>query len=115
MDTIQDIMDILRYLGSTRGNCGRKRTAAAIAMACENEDRLASIKREIYEVVGKKFGCEASAVERNIRTAAKNAWGKRARLVEIAGYDPERRPTAAQFVEIVSTHILRKKAEGALD
>lgn len=111
MDVTQEIINILRSLGSIKASRGRCRTAAAIAMAYENEDRLAAVIKEIYQVVAERFGCKWTAVERNVRTVAKRAWDlKKAQLVEIAGYAVDGPPTAGEFIEIISSHIRRKRA-----
>lgn len=109
MDMTQEIIDILRSLGSTKAGKGRTRTVAVIALAVEDEDRMEAIGKDIYQVVGEAFGCEGSAVERNIRTISRNAWNyKKARLKALAGYDLDDPPSAKEFVDIVSTHLRRK-------
>ena len=102
-------MDILRSLGNTEAAKGRKRAAATVALAVEDEDCLLSITKSVCQVVGELAGSSWTAMERSIRTVAARSWKKRDRLQKLANYDLDRRPTAGQFIKIISTYILRKR------
>lgn len=107
-ELIREITDVLRTLGSTRPSRGRFRTVAAIALACEKEDRLTAVTNEIYRAVAREHGCQWSAVERNVRTVANRAWNQRKeRLTEVAGYTVDGPPSAGEFMEIVVSYLQR--------
>lgn len=103
-----NIQDTLRPLGITRCYKGFRHTAYAIKLAVENEDRLESITKGIYMETAVYFNCKWTTVERNIRTAVSRAWKvNRPRLCEMAGYPLTCTPTTSEFIEIVSSYIIR--------
>ncbi len=114
------IQDILRLLGVTRCYKGFKHTVYAIQLAVTDDTRLETITKGIYMETAAHFGCKWTAVERNIRTAVLRAWQINPELIcEMAGYPLDTAPTASQFIEIVSSHVLRSlppdsKPEGIL-
>jgi len=96
------VQDILRSLGITRCYKGFKHTEYAICLAIQDESRLEAITKEIY------FECNWTAVERNIRTAVSRAWSVNPDLLcQMAGYPLESEPTSSQFIEIISSYIIR--------
>ena len=103
-----EIKDLLRELGVGSQYCGCHRAAIAISLAMENERRLPSITKEIYQAVALECGCSVSAVERSIRTVIKRAWRCNPnRLMEIAGYPLAQPPTASEFIDIATNYLLR--------
>lgn len=102
------IQDILRQLGITRCYKGFNHTAYAIQLAVEDEDRLAAVTKGIYMETASHFNCKWTAVERNIRTAAERAWKvNRPLLCEMAPYPLPCSPSALEFIEILTSYILR--------
>lgn len=104
------IQDTLRLFGITRCYKGFKHTAYAIHLAVTQEARLEAVTKEIYMETATHFGCNWTAVERNIRTAVSRAWNVNSSLLcEIAGYPLAYPPTASEFIEIISSHIIRSQ------
>ena len=102
------IQDILRQLGITRCYKGFNHTAYAIYLATQDENRLAAVTKEIYMETASHFNCKWTAVERNIRTAAERAWKvNRSLLCELAPYPLLCTPSASEFIEILTSYILR--------
>ena len=57
------------------------------------------------------FGCKWTVVERNIRTVVARAWQVNSDLlIRMAGYPLDGAPTASEFIEIVSSYIIRNSA-----
>ena len=103
-----NLQDILRSLGINRCYKGFRHACYAIGLVLENEDRLENITKEIYMETAAHFGCKWTAVERNIRTPAARAWRTNAALLmQMAGYPLEKAPTASEFLEIISSYLLR--------
>lgn len=97
------VQDILRSLGITRCYKGFKHTEYAICLAIQDESRLEAITKEIYMETA-----NWTAVERNIRTAVSRAWSVNPDLLcQMAGYPLESEPTSLQFIEIISSYIIR--------
>ena len=64
--------------------------------------------KEIYMETAEHFECNWTAVERNIRTAVSRAWSVNPDLLcQMAGYPLEYEPTSSQFIEIISSYIIR--------
>lgn len=102
------IQDILRLLGVTRCYKGFQHTAYAIHLAVADDTRLETVTKGIYMETAEHFGCKWTAVERNIRTVVLRAWQVNPEFIcRMAGYPLDSAPTASQFIEIVSSYILR--------
>lgn len=105
MTTIQNTLRLLRI---TRCYKGFKHIAYAIHLAILNDDSLEAVTKEIYMATAEHFGCKWTAVERNIRTAVLRAWTVNPKLLcQMAGYPLTCAPTASEFIEIISSYILR--------
>ena len=102
------VQDILRALGITRCYKGIKHTEYAICLAIQDESRLEAITKEIYMETAEHFACSWTSVERNIRTAVSRAWSVNPDLLcQIAGYPLKAEPSASQFIEMISSYIIR--------
>jgi len=105
MTTIQNV---LRPFGITRCYKGFEYTVYAIHLAVTESERLESVKKGIYMETASHFGCRWTAVERNIRTVVSRAWQVNPELLnEMAGYPLDVSPTASEFIEIISSYIIR--------
>ncbi|MGM9638604.1 MAG: sporulation initiation factor Spo0A C-terminal domain-containing protein, partial [Butyricicoccaceae bacterium] len=58
-----------RALGLTKNYKSYRRTAAAVWLAIEKEERLEAVTKEIYPEVARACGCSWMAVERSLRTS----------------------------------------------
>lgn len=105
---METIYETLRRFGITRCYKGFKHTAYAIHLAVLDETRLQAVTKEIYMETAAHFGCKWTAVERNIRTAVLRAWTVNPNLLcQMAGYPLTCTPTASEFIEIISSYLLR--------
>ena len=105
MTTIQDA---LRPFGITRCYRRFKHTIFAIHLVLTDKARLDAVAKNIYMETASFFECEWTAVERNIRTVASRAWRVNPDLLcQMAGYPLTAPPTASEFIEIVSSYIIR--------
>lgn len=102
------VQNILRRFGVTKCYKGYKYTIYAIHLVLADEDRLGAITKEVYMVTASHFGCKWTAVERNIRTVVARAWNVNPGLLsQLAGYPLTHPPTSSQFIEILSSYVLR--------
>lgn len=69
-----EIQIILRRLGVCTTYKGYKALVLAITLALEDENRLNSITREIYNEVAHQLDSTPSAIEKNLRTVVQRAW-----------------------------------------
>lgn len=102
------IRDALRPFGITRCYKGLVHTCFSIFLAVNDDFRLEAVTKEIYMETASHFGCKWTAVERNIRTVAARAWQVNPDLLmQMAGYPLNGTPSASEFIEIISSYILR--------
>ena len=104
----ETIERILRQLGIGANYNGFRITVLAISMIIENQDRLVSVTKEIYQDVAQLTHYSQTAVERNIRTVVSRAWNcNPQKLSQMAGHTLSTAPTASEFLDIVSSYIRR--------
>lgn len=102
------IQTTLRPFGITRCYKGFRHTCYSIDLAVADDSRLEAVVKEIYMETASHFNCKWTNVERNIRTAVSRAWEVNpALLTHMAGYPLDRPPSASEFIEIISSYILR--------
>lgn len=105
MTTIQNI---LRPFGITKCYKGFHLVCFSIQLAVNDDFRLGAVTKEIYMVTASHFNCNWKAVERNIRTVVIKAWNVNPDLLsQMAGYPLDGTPSASEFIEIVSSYIIR--------
>lgn len=101
------VEELLRSLGIPGNYVGYKQLVLATQLAIEDEDRVLNMYNSIYETVAAEFGTSSKNVEKNIRTVIHFAWGKqysRNQFSKIAGYPYIERPTASEFLDVVSNY-----------
>ena len=107
------ISESLRRLGITSESRGYDRTRTAISLAVEREERLHAVGKEIYLVTADRCGCSPDAVERSVRLSAEKAWKRNPDLlISMAGYPVDKRPTAKQFMEILTVYTIKAISNG---
>lgn len=111
-----DVEYLLRMLGLSAKYRGFKQLIYALELAVADEERLCAVTKEIYGVVALRYDCSWSAVERNIRTLIEHVWNQdtsHAKLIQLAKYDLTIQPTAAEFLDILSNYIRRKRTNAS--
>lgn len=105
------VYSVLQQLGITANYTGFFHASYSVLLAMENPQRLLLITKWLYPEVAKRYHTTAGAVERNIRTITLRAWRlNREVLEQIAGCTLATKPTAAQFISILSTHLQTGRA-----
>ena len=108
---IQDVYALLRCLGASGNYKGFFPTAEAVWLCAQEPERLIGVTKGLYPEIGRKYGTNWRAVERNIRTVATVVWEKNPGLLsQLAGIALVRRPSAAQFLDILSSSLLREQS-----
>ena len=104
---MQRIQKLLESLGAGRNYAGFYQTARAILLILEDESRLSSVTKNVFEVIAEEYGCSRQAVERNIRTVIRRVWLVNPRfLSSISHYPLTTAPTIVEFLDIVSLYLL---------
>lgn len=104
-----EITQTLRSLGIGRQYLGYSITVRALQMVLRDENCLFCIKQNIFMPLAEQTGSDWRSIERNIRTVIHRAWYiNPALLEEMAGYSLERSPTVTEFIEMVSSYLIRK-------
>ena len=105
-----EIEIILRKLGIVSTYKGYKAAVIAVSLALENEDRLHSITKDIYAETARRMNTTPSAIEKNLRTVARRAWGvNRTDLERMAGYRLLAPPSVSEFLDILFNYIQRSR------
>ena len=106
------LFDLLRPFGITNNYTDCSQLIRAIEIVLEKPDGIQAVHKQIYAVIAKEYDLQPRSVESNIRTLSDIAWkNDPARLVQIAGYSLDNRPSAVQFIEIFSNYIQRNYLE----
>ena len=104
------IDEVLRPMGITRNMKAYRILYQAVELACEQEDRLEAVEKEIYTPIAEPRHCEWTAIQSAIRRAAKTAWLTNSEYVQtLAGYPLNNCPSAVQFLEMVYNAVVRMK------
>ena len=99
---------VLRPMGITRNMRAYRILCQAIELACEQEDRLEAVEKEIYTPIAESRHCEWTAIQSAIRRAAKTAWLTNPEYVQaLAGYPLNGCPSAVQLLEMVYNAVVR--------
>lgn len=104
----------VRSLGIPGTYMGFRYMVRALELACQDEDRLLRVTKEIYPVIAEEFGTTQYCVEKDLRTAIGICWSGagRARLETVCRYPLSARPRTGEFLDIVTSYL--KKQEVAV-
>lgn len=95
--------DLLMKLGITPNYDGYQQVELAVALARREPEALRMVCKWLYPAVAKDCGTNWKCVERNVRSVAAKAWENNPTLLcKLAGYPMKKRPTAAQFIAVLS-------------
>ena len=81
--------------------------AYAIYLTLENQDYLRKVTKNLYVLVGDKYGVSNRCVEAALRTLINSYWNqnKDRILKRFLGYPVFDKPTASEFVSILSDYL----------
>ena len=103
------IHELLLSLGIGRQYLGHNITAHAIGLVIQDENCLLCVKQGIFLPLAALRDCDWRTIERNMRTVIHRAWTQNAdRLSAIAVYPLKREPTVTEFLDILSSYLLRQ-------
>lgn len=98
---------LLRRLSITENYVGFEYLRCAVSLAVERPERLLRVTKELYPTVAERFGVSCPSVLRDISTVIGVAWTlKRSMFPELLQYQPDRKPTVAQFIGILAIKVM---------
>ena len=112
IDDVPEIANaLLRPLGITRVSKAYGLLIGCLTRICEKEDRLSSVRRELYEPLAECGLCTNwKAAQSALRRASQTAWATNPTLLqEMAGYPLNGAPSATDFLEILYNAMVRGK------
>ena len=113
--TLNKIHELLLSLGIGRQYLGHGLTVHAIQLVMQDENRLVCVKQGIFIPTATQRGCDWRTIERNIRTVIHRAWTFNAdRLISMAVYPLRGEPTVTEFLDILSSYLLRQSSSRQL-
>ena len=102
------IDDKLQELGITKNYKGYNQLKLTLMLALEDETRLLSVTKSIYEPLSEKHGYSYQTIERNIRTVVSKIYKENySKLCETARYKLPKEPTASEFIAILVSDMQR--------
>ena len=111
MDVEHQVCELLRPFGITNKYIGVSQLTLALLILLEDPTSLHAVQKQIYLVIAERFCVNWKSIERNIRTLSTAAWRANPEYLELlAQYPLEKRPTSAQFMEIMLQNIRMKQA-----
>lgn len=110
-----NIKEIVNLLGIPSTYVGLRYLTFSVSLAVQDEDSLLFVTKRIYPVVASKYQTSAACVERNLRTVINVCWdrGNRLFLNTIAGYSVSHKPSAGEFIAMITAYIKRRQPSGA--
>ena len=103
------IKQILRPFGLSRRYLGFSLLIVAVTISIQDDGSRFPLTRNLYARVAEECDCTVHCVERNIRTVIKRAWAVNPGYMrELAGYLMAAPPSSTEFIEIISSYILRE-------
>lgn len=107
-DFSKAVDSLLRPLGITRNMRAYHILRDALALICEQEDRLEAAQKEIYEPLSDRYCCNWTAIQSTIRRASQTAWTTNPEQVQkLAGYPLTGCPSAVQLIEMLYNALMR--------
>ena len=98
-----DLYDLLSRLGATPNYTGFRYIACAVHLCLEQPHRLLLVTKLVYPDIGRRYGTNWKAVERNIRTLGDIIWRENRPLLEALAHRPLlRKPYPAQLLAILT-------------
>ena len=102
------ICSLLIQLGVQPHYLGLRQTAHCVYLCVYNPDKLSLVSKWLYPEVAKLCGATPKTVERNIRTAAQQAYKNNpALLFTLAGHALDKAPSSLQFLGIITFYFLQ--------
>lgn len=86
---------------------GYKFMIPCVELAAENDSRLCSLVKEIYQPVADLYGVNYQDVERNLRTARDYAWqnGGKEFVEQVSGGTFSSAPAVGELIEILADYL----------
>ena len=105
------IHDVLKTLGIRRTYKGYYYVADAVHFVMNDPSMLLYISKSLYPEIARKHDTTINCVERDIRTVIKCCWDSEyvETLEVMAGIPLYRKPTASEFIDILSGYLLSER------
>ena len=109
---LNKIYFLLCNLGITANYSGFFYTAYAVSLALSDLETLLLVTKCLYPEIARHYHTSAKNVERNIRTVVGIAWDNNPQLLtRLAGRTLSAKPTATEFLAILTTALLCSETE----
>lgn len=105
--------NLLYRLGIPATYLGHRYVLSGVSLALVNEDVLSTITTILYPTIAAQFCVTPVSVDRALRTAITECWerGNRPLLDEVAGRKLRDKPTAGDFIAILTEYARTHPAE----
>lgn len=107
MEIKETVLELLGPFGIDRDCLGALQLARAMEILTASPAEIHAVRKGIYIVITDEHSCAWQAVESNLRRLIDHVWEQDAlKLTALAGHELARKPTVAQFLQIISQYLL---------
>lgn len=98
---------LLRTIGMRSTYSGYNYLAYSIVLVLENPEYLRNVTRNLYRIVGERYGVTNLCVEAALRTLITNYWNQNENKIlgPILGYPLFCKPTSSELISILSDYL----------
>lgn len=102
-----EAMALLRKLGMRPTYSGYDYLAYAITLVSKDRSYLKSVMKNLYTIIGTKYGVTNICVEAALRTLITNYWNQHANtiLTSLLDYPLYDKPTSSELIAILSDYL----------
>ncbi|MCI8638996.1 MAG: hypothetical protein HFG41_07620 [Coprococcus sp.] len=102
-----EAISLLRTLGMRPTYAGYDYLAYAITLVSKDRAYLKSVTKNLYNVIGHKYGVTNICVEASLRTLITSYWNQHADtiLTSLLGYPLYDKPTSSELIIILSDYL----------
>ena len=106
----QAIHELLLSLGIGTRFAGYSVATEVILMVLADEKVLQCLKRRAMVHIAERTGRDIESLYQNLRTVSTRAWQTAPeRLCKIAGYPLQKAPGVSEFIDILTTYLVRRQ------
>lgn len=107
MDSEKRANHLLRTIGMRSTYSGYHYLVTAVALVLEDQNYMKNVTKNLYVVIGEKYGVSACSVEAALRTLITNYWNQNEdkilrHYVKFPIYD---KPTSTELISILSDYL----------
>lgn len=107
MNVRENTLELLSVFDLPEDHIGVVQLIRALEILAEDPAEIHAVRKGIYMAIADEYACTWKAVESNLRRLIDRVWEQEPeRLSTIAGRTLRKRPSVAQFLQMISRYLL---------